>query len=297
MTPTPPAAAPGAAPTAPPGPGGGRPVLELTGLTRRYGSLTALDGVGLRLAPGARHAVIGPNGAGKTTLLNLIAGTERPSEGSVVLDGRDLSRTAPARRARRGIARSFQQPSVIAELTVLDNLVLAGWRHRPAGHAGPRGLFGAGRRRRREETARAGLAAVGLAGYAARRASELSHGQRRLLDLAAALATSPRVLLLDEPAAGLTDRDVDRLLGVLGALPDDVAMLLVEHHTEVVAELADTVTVLVDGRELVAGPVRTALDHPAVRDAYLGTGTGADGDGRTGPGADTVTAPGHGGTP
>ncbi|AXK35133.1 ATP-binding cassette domain-containing protein [Streptomyces armeniacus] len=254
-------------------------MLSLTGLTRRYGSLTALDSVSLRLAPGARHAVIGPNGAGKTTLLNLIAGTERPTHGSVVLDGRDLTRTAPARRARRGIARSFQQPSVIAELTVLDNVVLAGWRHRTAhtgGGAGARALFRTGvRRRQRAEAAHRQLAAVGLAGYADHPASSLSHGQRRLLDLAAALATRPRVLLLDEPAAGLTDRDVNRLLEVLGGLPDDVAMLLVEHHTEVVSELADTVTVLVDGRELVAGPVQTALNHQAVRDAYLGTGADA----------------------
>ncbi|NGO72761.1 ABC transporter ATP-binding protein [Streptomyces boncukensis] len=231
--------------------------LLLDGLTRRYGSLTALDGVGLRLAAGARHAVIGPNGAGKTTLLSLIAGTERPSAGRVVLDGRDLTRIAPARRARLGIARSFQQPAVIGELTVLDNAVLAGWRH------------GRGRRERARAAAER-LEAVGLADAAHRPAAGLSHGQRRLLDLAAALAGQPRVLLLDEPAAGLTDRDVARLLDVLAALPRDVAVLLVEHHTEVVAQFADTVTVLQDGTPLVTAPTQEALRHEAVRAAYLG---------------------------
>ncbi|RFU85376.1 ATP-binding cassette domain-containing protein [Streptomyces triticagri] len=241
------------------------PVLALTGLTRRYGSLTALDDVGLTLGAGARHAVIGPNGAGKTTLLNLIAGTERPDGGSVVLDGRDLTRTAPARRARRGIARSFQQPSVIPELTVLDNLVLAGWRHQER-----LPLLGGGRARHRTAVAHEQLAEVGLADVAHEPAARLSHGRRRLLDIAAALAARPRVLLLDEPAAGLTDRDIVRLLDVLDGVDATVALLLVEHHTEVVARVADEVTVLVEGRTLVTGPVRTALDHPAVREAYLG---------------------------
>ncbi|RII13890.1 Arabinose import ATP-binding protein AraG [Streptomyces sp. YIM 130001] len=249
-----------------------RPALALTGLTRRYGSLTALDDVGLTLATGARHAVIGPNGAGKTTLLNLIAGTEIPDRGTVVLDGRDLTRTAPARRARRGIARSFQQPSVIPELTVLDNLVLAAWRHQrwPEGSGLP--LLGR-RARHRTATAYDQLAEVGLADVADEPAARLSHGRRRLLDIAAALSARPRVLLLDEPAAGLTDRDIGRLLDVLDGVDDAVALLLVEHHTEVVARIADAVTVLVDGRTLVTGPVRTALDHPAVREAYLGTTT------------------------
>ena len=243
------------------------PVLELSGLTRRYGSLTALDTVGFHLAPGARHAVIGPNGAGKTTLLNLIAGTERPDAGTVTVDGRDLTRAGPARRVRHGIARSFQQPTVIAELTVLDNVVLAAWR-RPE-HRGA--WCRPSRYRRCAEVAHRQLAAVGLQELAGRPASALSHGQRRLLDLAAALAARPRVLLLDEPAAGLTDRDVALLLDVLGGLSDEVAILLVEHHTEVVAQLAEAVTVLADGQALLTAPTGEALSHPAVRDVYLGT--------------------------
>ncbi|MEU0148061.1 ABC transporter ATP-binding protein [Streptomyces sp. NPDC006288] len=246
------------------------PVLELTGVTRRYGSLTAVDDVSLRLPAGARHAVIGPNGAGKTTLLNLIAGTDRPDHGRIALDGEDITRTGTARRSRLGVARSFQQPSVIADLTVLDNVVLAGWPHHPERR-------GAWRRpsryRRHTESAGRHLEAVGLADVAHRPASTLSHGQRRMLDLAAALAGEPRLLLLDEPAAGLTDGDIGRLLGIVGALPESVAVILVEHHVEVVAQLASTVTVLTAGRVLVTGPTQEALAHPEVRDAYRDTAT------------------------
>ncbi|WP_237521341.1 MULTISPECIES: ATP-binding cassette domain-containing protein [unclassified Streptomyces] len=245
-------------------------MLDLTRLTRRYGSLTAVDDVGLRLPPGARHAVIGPNGAGKTTLLNLIAGTDRPDHGTIALDGTDITRTATARRSRLGIARSFQQPSVISELSVLDNVVLAGWPHHPKRRGAWRRPS---RHRLHAESARGHLETVGLADLAHRPASTLSHGQRRMLDLAAALAGNPRLLLLDEPAAGLTDGDIGRLLGILGGLPDSVAIILVEHHVEVVAELATDVTVLAAGRVLVTAPTREALAHPDVRDAYHDPGT------------------------
>lgn len=250
------------------------PVLDLTHLTRRYGSLTAVDDVSLRLPAGARHAVIGPNGAGKTTLLNLIAGTDRPDHGTIALDGADITRTATALRSRLGIARSFQQPTVISELTVLDNVVLAGWPHHPKRRGAWRSPS-----RYRLHTASAGrhLETVGLADLAHRSASTLSHGQRRMLDLAAALAGNPRLLLLDEPAAGLTDGDIGRLLGILGGLPASVAVILVEHHVEVVAQLATTVTVLAAGRVLVTGPTQEALAHPEVRDAYHRTGTEARG--------------------
>ncbi|WP_405983565.1 ABC transporter ATP-binding protein [Streptomyces sp. NBC_00872] len=262
------------------------PVLDLTRLTRSYGSLTAVDDVSLRLPAGARHAVIGPNGAGKTTLLNLIAGTDRPDRGTIVLDGTDITRTATAKRSRLGIARSFQQPSVISELTVLENVVLAGWPHHPKRR-------GAWRRpsRYRLHTESAGrhLEAVGLADIAHRPASALSHGQRRMLDLAAALAGEPRLLLLDEPAAGLTDGDIGRLLGVLGGLPESVAIVLVEHHVEVVAQLAATVTVLAAGRVLVTGPTQEVLAHPEVRDAYHNTGRAAGKATADAPDSDTDT--------
>ncbi|OCC13416.1 ABC transporter ATP-binding protein [Streptomyces sp. PTY087I2] len=252
------------------------PVLVLDRLTRRYGTLTAVDDVSLRLPVGARHAVIGPNGAGKTTLLNLIAGTDRPDHGTIALDGADITRKATAGRSRLGIARSFQQPSVIAELSVLDNVVLAGWPHHPRRR-------GAWRRpsryRLHKESAGRHLETVGLADLAHRPAATLSHGQRRMLDLAAALAGDPRLLLLDEPAAGLTDGDIGRLLGIIGGLPSDVAVVLVEHHVEVVAELATSVTVLAAGKVLVDGATQEVLAHPEVREAYHGTGPSAGPDG------------------
>ncbi|MFF5770926.1 ABC transporter ATP-binding protein [Streptomyces californicus] len=258
MTSAPPAAAP--------------PVLALDGLTRRYGTLTAVDGVSLRLVPGARHAVIGPNGAGKTTLLNLIAGTDRPDGGAIALEGADITRRGTAARSRLGIARSFQQPSVVTELSVLDNVVLAGWTHRPRHR-------GAWRRpslhRSRQETAVRHLEAVGLADLAHRPAGVLSHGQRRMLDLAAALAGDPRLLLLDEPAAGLTDAGIDRLLGIVGGLPPAVAVILVEHHVEVVAHLATDTTVLAAGQVIATGPTREVLARPDVRAAYHGSASAA----------------------
>ncbi|MDQ0987691.1 ABC transporter ATP-binding protein [Streptomyces sp. V2I9] len=254
MTPAPPAAAPS--------------ILVLDGLTRRYGTLTAVDDVSLRLPPGARHAVIGPNGAGKTTLLDLIAGTERPDHGTITLDGADITRTATAGRSRLGIARSFQQPPVIAELSVLDNVVLAGWPHHPRRRGAWRSPS---RYRLHQESAGRHLETVGLADLAHRPAATLSHGQRRMLDLAAALAGDPRLLLLDEPAAGLTDADIGRLLGIVGGLPSDVAVVLVEHHVEVVAQLASSVTVLTAGKVLLTGPTQEVLAHPEVRAAYHGT--------------------------
>ncbi|MFD5204796.1 ABC transporter ATP-binding protein [Streptomyces sp. NPDC058375] len=271
MTPAPYAAAPA--------------VLALDRLTRRYGTLTAVDDVSLRLTAGARHAVIGPNGAGKTTLLNLIAGTDRPDHGTIALDDADITQKRTAERSRLGIARSFQQPAVIAELSVLDNVVLAGWPHHPQRR-------GAWRRpsryRLHKESAGRHLETVGLADLAHRPASTLSHGQRRMLDLAAALAGNPRLLLLDEPAAGLTDRDIGRLLGIIGGLPADVAVILVEHHVEVVAELATSVTVLAAGKVLVSGPTQEVLAHPEVREAYHGPGPSAGPDGPRGKGVPTV---------
>ncbi|MEU6732752.1 ABC transporter ATP-binding protein [Streptomyces physcomitrii] len=248
------------------GTGRAEPVLQLTDVRRRFGSLTAVDGVSLSLPPGARHAVIGPNGAGKTTLLNLIAGTDRPDSGTLRLDGTGIARLGPGRRNRLGIARSFQQPTAVAELSALDNIVLASWRH----HGTGRGLWRSPRRHRQlTERALRRLDEVGLAPVAHRPAGALSHGQRRLLDLAAALSGTPRLLLLDEPAAGLTDTDIARLLDVLARLDPDTAVILVEHHSEVVARFARTVTVLAAGRALITAPTREALAHPEVREAYL----------------------------
>jgi branched-chain amino acid transport system ATP-binding protein len=246
------------------------PLLSAHGLTRRYGPLLAVDHVDLDLAAGDRHALIGPNGAGKTTLLNLFAGTIRPTAGRVVLAGRDITRTPPARRARLGIGRTFQTPAVLDSLTALDNLVVAAWRHTGT-HTGWRPA------RRRELAARGlhRLDEFGLGDHADTPARDLSHGQRRLLDIAAALAANPAVLLLDEPAAGLAEHDLTLLLDALRRLPEQTAVLLVEHNQDVVTSLAHTVTVLHHGQVLATGTPTAIHTHPAVAEVYLRTPQGA----------------------
>jgi branched-chain amino acid transport system ATP-binding protein len=240
------------------------PLLSAHGLTRRFGPLLAVDHVDLDLAAGDRHALIGPNGAGKTTLLNLLAGTTRPSAGR--LAGRDITGTRPGRRARLGIGRTFQTPAVLDSLTALDNLVVAAWRH-----TGTHALW---RPARHRELARRGLHRLdefGLANHAHTPARALSHGQRRLLDIAVALAAKPAVLLLDEPAAGLADHDLTRLLDALRRLPAHTAVLLVEHNQDLVTALAQTVTVLHHGRVLATGTPHDIHTDSAVAEVYLGT--------------------------
>jgi diguanylate cyclase (GGDEF)-like protein len=183
--------------------------LSTAGLTHTYGALTALDGITLEVPEGGRHAIVGANGAGKTTLLGLVAGTIRPpTAGRITLAGRDITRLDPARRARAGIARTFQTPQLVDTATALDNLVLAGWRHttRRAGWA-------PARYRRLAATARRQLTDLGLDACAGRPAGALAHGQRRLLEIGVALAAHPRLLLLDEPAAGLGPEDRARPAG------------------------------------------------------------------------------------
>jgi len=247
------------------------PLLSARGLTRRFGPILAVDHVDFALAAGDRHALIGPNGAGKSTLLNLFAGTIRPTAGRVVLARRDITRTDPGRRARLGIGRTFQTPAVLESLSALDNLIVAAWRHTGT-HSGWRPV------RRRELAARGlhRLDEFGLGNQADTPATDLSHGQRRLLDIAMALAANPAVLLLDEPAAGLAEHDLTLLLDALRRLPAQTAVLLVEHNQDLVASLARTVTVLHHGRVLATGTPTAFHSHPAVAEVYLGTpyGTG-----------------------
>jgi branched-chain amino acid transport system ATP-binding protein len=244
-------------------------LLTITDLSHRFGDLTALDGIDLRMAEGDRHAVVGANGAGKSTLLALIAGTiRRPTAGRIELAGRDITRVDPAGRARAGIARTFQTPQLIGSRSALDNLVLAAWRHRTRGAGWSRGRY-----RRLSERGRDMLEELGLAGCAQRPAGSLAHGQRRLLELGVALAGRPRLLLLDEPAAGLTAHDRQQLVSALRRLPHQVAVLLVDHDLPLVAALDPTVTVLQDGRTVMTGPARQVLHDPAFRQAYLRTAT------------------------
>ncbi|GAA4906952.1 amino acid/amide ABC transporter ATP-binding protein 1, HAAT family (TC 3.A.1.4.-) [Stackebrandtia albiflava] len=241
-------------------------LLTITGLRRDFGSLRAVDGFDLTLAEGDRHALIGCNGAGKSTVLHMVAGAVRPTGGRIAFAGTDVTRKPAHRRSRLGIARTFQTPAPLDSFTCLENLTLAARPHDATSRWRP-----SRRRAALAERATAQLAALNLADRADTPASALSHGQRRLLEIAMALMAGPRLLLLDEPAAGLTDADMARLLECLGSLPAELTVLLVEHHQDVVTAIADTVTVLHNGRTLTSGtPAEIAAD-PQVAEVYLGT--------------------------
>jgi branched-chain amino acid transport system ATP-binding protein len=244
-------------------------VLETTGLTRRFGGLTAVSDLSLRLSVGELHAVIGPNGAGKSTLVNLLSGELAPSAGRVRLDGREVTGWPPWRLARGGIGRSYQKTNIMPELTVFENARLAAGAR---GFAPRRWLRAAAGDAASAAGARAALARVGLAEAGGQVAATLSHGQLRLLEIAMALATEPRVLLLDEPLAGMGPEESERLAALLRELARDHALLLIEHDMDVVFAVADLLTVMVDGRVLERGPPADIRASAAVREAYLGHG-------------------------
>jgi branched-chain amino acid transport system ATP-binding protein len=242
-------------------------LLALRGLTRRFGALTVTDNLSLDVQAGRIHAVIGPNGAGKTSLMQLVSGFLRPDAGSILLDGRDVTRLAAHRRARLGLARCFQVTAVLAEMPVLENVALAA-----QAAAGVRWGFvrAAGRLNRSCRPAMAALAAVGLAEQAAWPAARLSHGGKRQLELAMALAQRPRVLLLDEPLAGAGPEETPRLVALLAGLRGRCAVLLIEHDMDAVFALADTVSVLDQGRLIATGTPAAIRADAAVQAAYLG---------------------------
>jgi branched-chain amino acid transport system ATP-binding protein len=242
-------------------------LLEVCGLSRRFGGLVATSDVSLAVAPGELHAVIGPNGAGKTTLIAELAGELRPDSGTIRFAGADISRLGPARRAALGIARSFQITSVFREFTALDNVALAVQAH--SGHSFRfwRPARGDARLRRPAGDA---LAAVGLGERADLPAGALSHGEKRALELAMVLATRPRLLLLDEPTAGMGPEESAAMVRLLAGLKGKLAIVLVEHDMDAVFALADRVTVMVYGRVIASGLPAAIRDNPDVRRAYLG---------------------------
>ncbi len=241
-------------------------LLSLDGVSRHFGALRAVDGVSMMVEAGGRHAVIGPNGAGKTTLFSLVAGTLAVTGGKVMFDGADLTSVAEPSRVRRGIARTFQQSSLFTSMPVLDNVALAVQRA-GGGSADVRPW----RRRRAVERALALLGDVGLAGRERRRVSSLSHGERRQLEVAVALACEPRLLMLDEPTAGMSAFESGQFAELIEALPAGITVLLIEHDLDVVFRLARTVTVLHLGQVLADGSADAVRDDPAVQHAYLGT--------------------------
>ena len=223
--------------------------------------------VNLTLAPGARHALIGPNGAGKTTLINLITGIVRPSTGTIRLFERNITQAPPERRVRLGLGRTFQINSLFVEMTVMENVALAVvsetnldwlfWRRTSDAHAISARVLDI-------------LEMLDLANVVNQKVKALAYGKRRLVEIGLALALKPKVLLLDEPAAGLSRSDNERLLRVLQTLPKEMAIIIVEHDMDLVFQFADEITVLMDGAVLVRGSVSEIRSNEHVRDIYLG---------------------------
>jgi branched-chain amino acid transport system ATP-binding protein len=246
------------------------PILRLDGLSKSFGGLKVTDDVSLDIASRGVHAVIGPNGAGKTTLINQICGHVPPDHGHILFAGHDVTHRPVHERARLGLARSFQITSVIPGFSALENVALA-----VQARSGPSfRVFG---RADREETlnapARLALAEVGLLERAGVPAASLSHGERRALEIAMALALEPKLLLLDEPMAGTGREETDRLVALLHGLKERLPMVLVEHDMTAVFALADHVSVLVYGRILASGPPDVVRADRQVIAAYLGDET------------------------
>ena len=244
------------------------PLLEITALTRTFGALSALAGVSLSVTPKTRHAVIGPNGAGKTTLFNVITGQVPPSAGHVLFEGRSVTDLPPHAVARRGISRSFQRTNLFPRLTVLENLRLAAG----ADGRGSWSLFGrADRLRAPLERATETAEAIGLRDRLPATAGTLSYGEQRQLEVGVALATRPKLLLLDEPTAGMSPEETLRMTRMLEGLPREVTMLIIEHDMDVVFSLADRITVLHYGEVLTEGSPEVVRADPRVYEVYLGT--------------------------
>ena len=243
------------------------PALEAKGLIRRFGALVATDDVSLVLQPGARQALIGPNGAGKTTLINLLTGALTPSEGKVFLEGRDVTSASASRRVRLGLSRTFQINQLFPDLTPIESLGLAISEREGRGADFWRA---AGTRREVVAEIEALIARFGLEAEMETPTRRLAYGKQRLLEIALALATRPRVLLLDEPAAGVPEEERQDILAALAALPKDVAILLIEHDMDLVFTFATRISVLVAGRLLTEGDPETIARDERVRAVYLG---------------------------
>jgi branched-chain amino acid transport system ATP-binding protein len=244
-------------------------LLETDGLTKRFGGVVAADGISLAILPGELHAIIGPNGAGKSTLIAQLSGEIVPDSGHIRFDGRDITAFPVYRRSQLGLARSFQVTTLFSDFTAIDNVALS-----VQAHAGHSFRFWGDARREGDlrEPAWTALVRVGLGERAGTLVADLSHGERRQLEIAMALAARPRMLLLDEPMAGMGLDESARLVEILRALKGDITVMLIEHDIDAVFALADRISVLVYGRIIASGDPSAIRADVAVREAYLGEG-------------------------
>jgi branched-chain amino acid transport system ATP-binding protein len=248
-------------------------ILETRALCKSFGALAVTQNVNLALEAGARHALIGPNGAGKTTLINQLTGVLRPSSGEVLIDGEDVTKLAVEKRVARGLSRTFQINTLFAHLTPLEAVATAIFERERSGAAFFGRCFrGVSHSRQQLDEAQTLLDSLGLGRDSSTPTHELAYGRQRILEIALALAAKPRVLLLDEPAAGIPEGESDELFAVLDRLPADVAILLIEHDMSLVFRFAKRITVLVGGAELVTGTPDAIAADPRVREVYLGQG-------------------------
>ncbi len=244
-------------------------VLSAQGLVKLFGGITATNDVTLNLHKGARHALIGPNGAGKTTLINLLTGVLEPSAGKIMLEGQDITQLAPHQRVKRGMVRTFQINQLFDSLTPLETLALTVSQHRGLGARWWQPL---GQRKDVSDRCAQLLEQFHLTEVMNQVTRELAYGKRRLLEIAIALACEPRVLLLDEPVAGVPAGEREELLQTVAALPSDVSVLLIEHDMDLVFSFAKRMTVLVNGTVLTEGDPDAIANDPRVKEVYLGHG-------------------------
>jgi branched-chain amino acid transport system ATP-binding protein len=241
--------------------------LETRALCKSFGALTVAERIDFRLEPGARHALIGPNGAGKTTFVNMLTGVLAPSSGQIVLGGEEITSLSQARRVKRGLGRTFQINALFRRLSVLDNVALAVAERQGVA---PRMLRAASMHADVRDEGTELLETLGLAEDAGQRILDLPYGKQRLVEIAIALGLKPRVLLLDEPAAGVPSLESHRILQVLDRLPKEIAILIIEHDMDLVFRFARRITVLVQGEVLVEGTPEEIGKDKRVHQVYLG---------------------------